>query len=298
MGAQNSVVGADQVLCAPSWDLMCRILYRFLALLARLAVRSGGSKDLEIIVLRHQIAVLQPQNNRPALAEQDRALLGAVAATLSQPQRVGWFLRQRPRWAGTEAASPAAGPNPAGRPGARAALHLRGAASPHHRDGHQQPDMGLPPHKRRTRRPRPPRWSLRCVENPQAAPHRTRPAPQRTSVTWTQFLRSQAARNLFLDHPQRLTHTRALLRDRASQFTGPTARSINDPQHHAARRAPTPQRLPEPPTRHDATDSSTSTDMRPEQPRHNFGHPQGHSRSGGIRRGTAPLRFRARYVGD
>ena len=31
---------------------------------------------------------------------------------------------------------------------------------------------------------------------------------------WT----TQAARNLFLRHPQRLTHTRALLRDRASQF--------------------------------------------------------------------------------
>ena len=53
MGAHNSVVGADQGLRAPSWGLMCRILYRFLALLVRLAVRSGRSKDLEIIVLRH-----------------------------------------------------------------------------------------------------------------------------------------------------------------------------------------------------------------------------------------------------
>ena len=41
-----------------SWESMCRILYRFLALLARLAVRSGRSKDLEIIVLRHQLGVL------------------------------------------------------------------------------------------------------------------------------------------------------------------------------------------------------------------------------------------------
>ena len=45
VGAHNSVVGADQGFRAPSWDLMCRILYRFLALLARLAVRSGRSKD-------------------------------------------------------------------------------------------------------------------------------------------------------------------------------------------------------------------------------------------------------------
>lgn len=38
---------------------MYRILYRFLAALAGLAVRSGLSKDLEIVVLRHQLAVLR-----------------------------------------------------------------------------------------------------------------------------------------------------------------------------------------------------------------------------------------------
>ena len=48
---------------------MCRVLYRFLASLARLAVRSGRSKDLKIIVLRHQLTVLHRQNNRPAFAE-------------------------------------------------------------------------------------------------------------------------------------------------------------------------------------------------------------------------------------
>ena len=61
---------------------MCRILYRLLVSLARLAVRSGRSKDLEIIVLRHQLTVLHRQNNRPALADEDRALLGAIAAAL------------------------------------------------------------------------------------------------------------------------------------------------------------------------------------------------------------------------
>ena len=67
---------------------MSRILYRFLVSLARLAVRSGRSKDLEIIVLRHQLAVLHRQNHRPALADEDRALLGAVAAALPRRQRV------------------------------------------------------------------------------------------------------------------------------------------------------------------------------------------------------------------
>jgi len=37
---------------------MLRILYCFLTSMARLAVRSGRSKDFEIIVLRHQLAVL------------------------------------------------------------------------------------------------------------------------------------------------------------------------------------------------------------------------------------------------
>ena len=63
---------------------MCPLLYRLLVSLARLAVRSGRSKDLEIIVLRHQLAVLHRQKGRPALADEDRALLGAVAAALAR----------------------------------------------------------------------------------------------------------------------------------------------------------------------------------------------------------------------
>ena len=61
---------------------MYRILYRFLASLARLAVCSGRSKDLEIIVLRHQLAVLRRQVDRPERTDADRSLLGAIAAAL------------------------------------------------------------------------------------------------------------------------------------------------------------------------------------------------------------------------
>jgi len=39
------------------------IFYRFLTALARLIVRSGRSKDLEIIVLRHQIQVLRRRSS-------------------------------------------------------------------------------------------------------------------------------------------------------------------------------------------------------------------------------------------
>jgi hypothetical protein len=58
---------------------MRRLLYRLIVGLIGLAVRSGRSKDLEIIVLRHQLAVLRRHNPRPAIDDDDRTLLGAVA---------------------------------------------------------------------------------------------------------------------------------------------------------------------------------------------------------------------------
>ena len=67
MAGRNSVVapstGATLAILGP----MCRVLYRLLVSLARLAVRSGRSKDLEIIVLRHQLAVLHRQNSRDTI---------------------------------------------------------------------------------------------------------------------------------------------------------------------------------------------------------------------------------------
>ena len=72
--------------------LVYRILYRFLASLARLTVRSGRSKDLEIIVLRHQLAVLRRQIDRPELTDADRSLLGAIAAALARSSRAGWLV--------------------------------------------------------------------------------------------------------------------------------------------------------------------------------------------------------------
>ena len=71
---------------------MFRILYRFLADLARLAVRSGRSKDLEIIVLRHQLTVLRRQVERPTVTDGDRTLLGAIAAALPKALRQGWIV--------------------------------------------------------------------------------------------------------------------------------------------------------------------------------------------------------------
>lgn len=64
---------------------MHRTLYRSLTAPARLAVRSGRSKDLEIIVLRHELGVLRRQIDRPDLDDDDRSLLDAIATSLPRP---------------------------------------------------------------------------------------------------------------------------------------------------------------------------------------------------------------------
>jgi len=71
---------------------MFRILYRFLASMARLAVRSGRSKELEIIVLRHQLAVLRRRDAGPVITDDDRSLLGAIAQALPRPRTTGWLV--------------------------------------------------------------------------------------------------------------------------------------------------------------------------------------------------------------
>ena len=68
---------------------MHRVLYRLLVTMVTLLFRSGRDKDLEIVVLRHQLIVLRRQINRPALTEADRSLLGAIASVLPRARRAG-----------------------------------------------------------------------------------------------------------------------------------------------------------------------------------------------------------------
>ncbi len=91
VGAGNAVVSCS-LTGSRSWSLMDRVPYRLVVALVTLLVRSGGSKDLEIIVLRHQLAVLRRQIDRPALTEPDRRLLGANAAALPRARRAGWLV--------------------------------------------------------------------------------------------------------------------------------------------------------------------------------------------------------------
>jgi len=230
-----------------------RILYRLIAMLARLTARSGRSKDLEIIVLRHQLTVLRRQIDRPAINGGDRTLLGAIAAALPRARRTGWLVTpetllrwDRPRIA-RHWTHPTRGP---GRPptsteirrlvvrlatenptwgyrrihGDMAGLGHRVASSTvwqilkiQHRSDPRSPG-------RSSSTPRPP-WP--ATSSPWT-PHYyvlffihipTRQVlyagiTEHPTGAWT----AQAARNLFLRHTDQLADSRALVRDRGSQF--------------------------------------------------------------------------------
>jgi putative transposase len=64
--------------------LIFRQLVAWLGLLAR----SSRSKNAEILVLRHEVAVLRRQVSRPRLCWADRAVFAAMARLLSQTCRL------------------------------------------------------------------------------------------------------------------------------------------------------------------------------------------------------------------
>jgi hypothetical protein len=63
------------------WSL-CYLLVRCLLQLVLLRPRSQGFKEIEIVVLRHELAVLRRQTHRPQLTTTDRVFLAAASRLL------------------------------------------------------------------------------------------------------------------------------------------------------------------------------------------------------------------------
>ena len=89
--------------------LFCQVL-RWLALLAR----SSAAKDVELLMLRHQVAVLRRQVTRPRVDWADRAVLAGLARLLPRPNWRGLFVQPRRCCAGIGSWSDAAGPTRTG----------------------------------------------------------------------------------------------------------------------------------------------------------------------------------------
>jgi putative transposase len=69
-----------------------KLAYLTLCRSIQLLARGDAAKDLEILVLRHQLAVLRRQRPRPKLEPADRALLAAVSRVLPRSRWSCFFV--------------------------------------------------------------------------------------------------------------------------------------------------------------------------------------------------------------
>jgi len=99
------------VLSKLAYLTLCRSI-QLLTLLAR----GDAAKDLEILVLRHQLAVLRRQSPRPTFKPADRSLLAAISRVLPRTDGSVFFVSPRRCCAGIGGWSLAPGPTRIARP--------------------------------------------------------------------------------------------------------------------------------------------------------------------------------------
>jgi putative transposase len=177
-----------------SLRLLCLIFVRLCDWLVLLA-RSSASKDAELLVLRHEVAVLRRTNPRPRLDWADRAVLAALIRLL--PGRLRAHRLVTPgtvlRWQSRLAARKWTCPHRTGRPPVSAEIAglTERFATENNGWGYQRIQGELLKLGHRVSASTI-RRVLRALKIP--------PAPQRnTDTTWRKFLRTQAATMLATD---------------------------------------------------------------------------------------------------
>src|SRR5205814_2990024 len=90
----SAALRASSSLCSAlvSWSREGCLLWSFVYLVVRnlfalvwLLGRPRRSKEMEILVLRHELAILRRQTSRPKLTRADRALLASLSRSLARP---------------------------------------------------------------------------------------------------------------------------------------------------------------------------------------------------------------------
>ncbi len=94
------------------WSLLHALTRNTLGLML-LRVRGNTAKDVEPLVLRHQVAVLRRQVHRPALEPADRVILAALSRLLPRARWGSFFVTPLPCFGGTGNSLHENGPTPA-----------------------------------------------------------------------------------------------------------------------------------------------------------------------------------------
>jgi hypothetical protein len=74
------------------WSFVYLVVRNLFALVWLLG-RPRRSKELEILVLRHELAILRRQRSRPKLTRADRALLAALSRSLPRTAWAGFSFK-------------------------------------------------------------------------------------------------------------------------------------------------------------------------------------------------------------
>lgn len=208
MRSASTGVGADNVIRSPHlgvlrarrrrprWAMALSFLYvAFLRILQLLRLK--GDEDelaIEVVMLRHEVAVLRRQVKRPALRPADRALLSGLSSLLSRSRRATFFVQPGTllRWHRDLVRRRWTYPRPAGRPRLPAGttqLVLRLAGENpgwgYRRIHGELVQMGIPLAPSSV-------WSV-------LKRHGIDPSPRRSGPSWGEFLRAQAASMLACD---------------------------------------------------------------------------------------------------
>jgi hypothetical protein len=133
------------------WSFAYLVACRVLSLVV-LSLRPSRSKDIEILVLRHELEILKRNQPRPQLEQSDRAWLAALSRLLPRGALVGVLCTTRD--APSLAPPPGRSALEVSPPSARPSPDRRRAGSAHRGDGDRQPEPGVPAHPRRAAHPR------------------------------------------------------------------------------------------------------------------------------------------------